>query len=190
MAIQTGLTKQCIKCLICKPLSEWYLRKKTGTPLGKYCKECKRERGRERWNQPGEHRERGLLKKKEYQKENRQAFLDYGEKYYASKVGRAKILLKSAKLRGAKLGIDIDESFILNLMENDSCSVTNIKFDYNRSKTTTKNPYAPSLDRIDSKRGYLKDNVRLVIWQYNLMKGEISDDELFSICQGIVNARN
>jgi hypothetical protein len=27
----------------------------------------------------------------------------------------------------------------------------------------------------------------LVIWQYNLMKGEISDEEIFNICKRVVN---
>lgn len=31
------------------------------------------------------------------------------------------------------------------------------------------NPYSPSLDRIDTSRGYTKDNVRLVVYAVNIM---------------------
>jgi hypothetical protein len=73
------------------------------------------------------------------------------------------------------------------LVSQSHCSVTGIEFDYSRPTKTKKNPYAPSLDRIDPNTGYIHGNVRLVIWQYNLMKGEISDKELLKICKGIVD---
>ena len=35
--------------------------------------------------------------------------------------------------------------------------------------------------------GYTKENTRIVIWQYNLMKGELTDSELLDICKILTN---
>ena len=61
------------------------------------------------------------------------------------------------------------------------CEVTGIAFDYDNKFNTCKNPLSPSIDRIDSTKGYSKDNARIVLWQYNLMRGELTDDQLFDI---------
>lgn len=179
--------KTCTICLETKEWSEWYCRA-SGTPAGKLCKVCVKAKNRKRSMEP-EIREKRLVSQKIYSNENREKLNGYLSDYYATKSGRAKSLIKSAKKRGETMGIDIDEDFVLGLMESDVCSVTGIKFDYQKPVGTKKNPYAPSLDRIDSTKGYYRDNVRLVIWQYNLMKGEITDEQLFNICKEIVNAR-
>lgn len=100
-------------------------------------------------------------------------------------------MLKTATRRSAKFDkeTDLDIDFILNLLENNSCAVTGLPFDYSSTSDTKCNPFAPSIDRIDSNQGYLKSNVRLVIWQYNLMKGEMSDEDVYLICKEVVNAR-
>ena len=56
-----------------------------------------------------------------------------------------------------------------------------IAFDYDNKFNTCKNPLSPSIDRIDSTKGYSNDNVHIVLWQYNLMRGELTDDQLFDI---------
>lgn len=180
--------KRCISCNIDKPLTDWYLRK-SGTALGRKCKECKRKDQREKSMIP-EKRARRLVKQKAYMSENREKFKEYLVEYSKTKKGRAKQLLASAKKRGKTMGIDIDEAFVLELLDSENCSVTNIPFQYHQIDGLSRNPFSPSLDRIDSSRGYFKDNVRLVIWQYNLMKGEITDEQLYSICKEVVNARS
>jgi hypothetical protein len=35
-----------------------------------------------------------------------------------------------------------------------------------------KRPFVPTLDRVDSSRGYVFDNVRVVVWAYNAAKAD------------------
>lgn len=177
----------CPKCEIDKPDDGFYPRG-SGRSYSS-CKECTKARNRERHTRPDV-----KAKKKAYNQnrssENRDSVLAYGRAYYESKVGRAKTMMKSARRRSDKFSdtTDLTDKIILEMLETTSvCTVTGIPFDYKPSESTKKNPYAPSLDRIDSSRGYIRENVRLVIWQYNLMKGEISDDELVVICKAVVN---
>lgn len=46
--------------------------------------------------------------------------------------------------------------------------------------------YRASLDRIDSSKGYTKDNVQLVAFIVNYMKNALSESEFLTICNGIV----
>ena len=52
-------------------------------------------------------------------------------------------------------------------------------------ETQTEDPWKPSLDRIDSSKGYLKGNVRFVTVMANLAKGTFSDAELVRFCQAV-----
>lgn len=44
-----------------------------------------------------------------------------------------------------------------------------------------------SLDRINPKEGYTKENTRLVCTHVNMMKSNLSDKELLNYCQKIIN---
>jgi len=45
----------------------------------------------------------------------------------------------------------------------------------------------PSLDRIDSKQPYLKDNVKLVVYMYNACKSQFAHEDVVSFCNQLVN---
>lgn len=157
----------------------------------KKCKDCVKLRNRELYESNPEY---SVKRKERYLKsrENNE-FIEAAKvrsaNHYNSIEGRAMSLYKSAKRRADNYeeAIDFDESFILEKLKFGKCEVTGIAFDFNSPTSTAKNPYSPSIDRIDSSVGYIKENVRIVIWQYNLMKGEISDSELLKICEIIVN---
>jgi len=44
---------------------------------------------------------------------------------------------------------------------------------------------SPSIDRIDSSRGYEKDNVQWVCWRYNDAKSNMSDDQFIAMCLAV-----
>lgn len=187
--------KECTCCGEKKDVSSFYVskRKKNGdeTRMSK-CKECVLEYNRILYYTNPEYQEK---RKKRSAKqrldpnfvvENRER----GEKFYYSLEGRAKTLLKSAQRRSHKYeDFDLDLDFIRGKLLLGVCEVTNIPFSYDKPTNSAKNKYSPSIDRIDSSKGYVKSNCRIVIWQYNLMKGEISDDELFEICKLILKSR-
>lgn len=43
----------------------------------------------------------------------------------------------------------------------------------------------PSLDRIDNKLGYTKDNIQLVTWKVNHSRGELSIQEFIEMCKKV-----
>lgn len=179
----------CSSCGRCLEDENFYLIE--SERRNKKCKDCVKLRNRELYESNPEYsikRKERYLKSRE-NKEFIESVKVRSANHYNSIEGRAMSLYKSAKRRAGnyKDVIDFDELFILEKLKIGKCEVTGIPFDFNSPTSTVKNPYSPSIDRIDSSVGYVKENVRLVIWQYNLMKGEISDSELLKICEIIVN---
>ena len=58
------------------------------------------------------------------------------------------------------------------------CSVSGMKMTHHRDGSGKKIATNVSIDRINNKKGYTKNNVRLVCWCVNKMKHTMSDDEL------------
>jgi hypothetical protein len=50
------------------------------------------------------------------------------------------------------------------------------------------NPWAPSLDRRDSSKGYTQSNVQVVVSAYNYAKQEWSADVLLKLARAIIDA--
>lgn len=106
-------------------------------------------------------------KKGKTSKSNRQ--LRYRETFD----GRAITLFLGAKHRAmlANLEFTIDHDWVVEQFKNQNnrCLLTNIEFDFKTSKFH-RNPIGPSLDRIDSNKGYTKSNTRLVcLWINNAL---------------------
>ena len=52
------------------------------------------------------------------------------------------------------------------------------------------NKWNVSIDRIDSNKGYTKDNIQLVCAIVNRMKTDLSDTEFLTLCNDIVSANS
>lgn len=78
--------------------------------------------------------------------------------------------IKNSKKRSLvkKIEFDLDFDFLIKKYEeiNFKCESTNIDFIF----TEEKNIRQPSIDRIDSSKGYTKDNIKIVCLGYNYMK--------------------
>lgn len=59
------------------------------------------------------------------------------------------------------------------------CAISGMGFDMEKSL------YRPSLDRIDSNKPYLKNNIQLVLFIVNKMKRELNESEFKNICYNI-----
>jgi len=71
------------------------------------------------------------------------------------------------------------------------CEATGIPFDLNTQVSNTvhaKNPWVPSIDRIDSSKPYLKDNVQVVVYMYNVCKAEFAHEDVVKFCKAIAAA--
>lgn len=111
----------------------------------------------------------------------------YYELKYSSTLAKAKDLLKNSKQKNKEgREFDIDLDFLVEKLDKGVCEVTGIAFSYERKRSGSTNKFAPSVDRLDSNLGYTKDNVRVVIWWYNLMKNDETDEATLAFCQAVV----
>lgn len=91
----------------------------------------------------------------------------------------------NAKKRNINFNITEQEIIEIYNKQNGKCFYTNMDFDIKKSK------YTPSLDRIDSKQGYCKENCNLVLAIINNMKNEFSHSEfieaIYSVSDEFIN---
>lgn len=178
--------KTCCACNRSLPFSAFYSEKKKKYGLTSRCRECQNTYARKYYN---DFPERNRETRRIYSIKTRDVAKKRSAEWYYSIHGKARTLLGMARSRSRERGweTDLDTEFLEGLLSVGKCSVTGIPFQYSASKDKVKNPFVPSLDRIDSAKPYIKTNVRIVIWQYNLMKGEMSDAEILEICKRVIN---
>jgi hypothetical protein len=149
--------KQCSKCKETKPAEMFNKDKKAKDKLHGYCKICNKERN---------------------------------AKDYITPVGRAKQLINSTRNNKSKKRDNLEKTLtsadILPILEAGHCQLTGLPFDFMPTKKTHKNPYAPSIDRIDSHQGYTKENYRVVLTMVNEALGEYSDETALPILKALV----
>ena len=93
------------------------------------------------------------------------------------KLNPIKHLLKDARSR--KIGFDLDEDYIgkLLFLQGNRCALSGIEFG-----ETVK----PSLDRIDSSKGYTRGNVQLLCFEVNRMKTNLDEHRFIGLCKGFI----
>lgn len=98
---------------------------------------------------------------------------------HTSALGRSKSLIKAAKQRVMKTGgkVTISVNWVEEQIVKGECALTGVKFDLNPSTKTWKNPYSPSLDRIDSSdKNYSFENTRVICTWANLALNEFGEE--------------
>jgi hypothetical protein len=85
---------------------------------------------------------------------------------------------KRAKKKNAEITIDVD--WLINQIElqKNKCILTNKSFIIEHSS-----PWCPSIDRIDSSKGYTKENCRIVAWCVNNALNVWGDDVFYEMCK-------
>jgi hypothetical protein len=85
-------------------------------------------------------------------------------------------LCRAAKTRAAQRGIafDLTTEFLMALYRagKGRCALTGIAFDMTIERTTRVRPFGVSIDRIDGRGPYTKDNVRLILTALNIAINE------------------
>lgn len=142
----------------------------------KVWREKNREKAREaskRWH--AKHRE-----------ENRERVKEVTAKYRQGKAARYwyKLLLNRSEKQGR--AFDLTEGFLQELLEPMVCTVTGRPLSYDWEGEGRTNPWAPSVDRLESSGGYTMDNVRVVCWAYNMAKNDWSDDVVVELATALV----
>lgn len=103
--------------------------------------------------------------------------------------GRAAVLHWKAKYRAKK------KDLLFNLSTNwiceglvAKCPYFNVDFVLDKSPPAghAAHPFAPTIDRIDPKKGYTEDNCQIISYQANTMKGVLTQSQLIESCKRIV----
>ena len=80
---------------------------------------------------------------------------------------------------------DLDMDWIVATLSSEKCSLTGIPFvDHNGGMEA----FGPSIDRIDSQRGYTKDNCQFILTILNFAKGEWNYDVLYKWATEFIEA--
>jgi hypothetical protein len=115
----------------------------------------------------------------------KQALSDYEESIEALVRERA----RQAMRRAENAGLPFDESFVIDSVRavrraGYRCAITGRAFDIEyRTAGAGGTHYGPSPDRIIPERGYVRGNVRWILWCLNRGKGEMLAEDYFEVCR-------
>lgn len=100
-------------------------------------------------------------------------------------------LYEKTKARAKRLGREFDfpMSEFVTLWEASKgrCALTGIKFDVGNAPGYRRRPWVPSVDRIDSKLGYIPGNVRLICCAMNTALSEYGDAVFEKIARAYID---
>jgi hypothetical protein len=147
--------KECNRCKQAKPLDRFSKARNRSDGFDGECKECKRSRGRE-YTKSGQH----AAWHREWKIRN-----------------SSRYLFQNAKKRAQRRGITFTLSYA-DVIVPDVCPVLGTKLEHG---TFAQRENAPSLDRIDSKKGYIPGNVIVISYRANRLKGDGTPDELIRL---------
>lgn len=165
--------KKCSGCLLTKPVSDYSIRmsgERKGKPRSR-CKQCESKATRVYYQRDVEaSRERN---RRQYQKKD-----------------RSLVLINAARGRAKKHGMEfnLDRNEIARRLALGRCEATDIPFEYTHPEGCRRPPWMPSIDRIDSSRGYTSDNIQIVVWVYNAAKCDYSPEVVSKMAKAIVEA--
>ena len=118
------------------------------------------------------------------------------ESYRHTWEGRAAELVRRAKDRASQRGFefDLDQPWVFERLQRFEfrCEISGVPLSRGRegdSGVGFSNRYAASLDRVDSSRGYTKDNVRIVCNRMNTALGDLTDDQFEEFALGFLRTR-
>jgi hypothetical protein len=93
------------------------------------------------------------------------------------------------RAKGKKLQCDVTIEVLTQLLraQDMKCAVSGLPFDLtaNLDRKHTRNPFGPSIDRIDNSKGYIQGNVRIVLSAVNYGINEWGEDQYRTICSAV-----
>ena len=189
--------RTCCVCHVAKELTEFYAWKRSADKLTYDCKDCVRKRQRSYYHRP----ERRVVEKayrKRYEKlphvvakrmtpEAKAAGKIRRATWTSNPSGRAVEMLGAVRGRSVLKGydFDLDVSDIYPILISGKCEITGIPFEFTRAKGNKMGPWSPSIDRIDSRKGYIKGNIQVVVWALNAARNSWGDEVLNTLVQAL-----
>lgn len=161
--------KRCSDCKAVKPAEEFHNHKIGYLGKSSTCKVC------------------ACIKSKKYFRSGRG--LETTKNNRMTPSGRSAQLFRSVKLRAKKLGydFDLDRDWILSRISK-GCEVTGMRFVLTgfKGSKTIRHPMSPSIDRIDTNRGYTKDNCRMVTLIFNTARSDWGDEVVIEFAKSLL----
>ena len=118
-------------------------------------------------------------------KTHRKAVKKFSETKNNDSKSKAKQLIKGAKQRGQ---VTISLKWLEQKLENGICELSGLPFNLINSGKYSKNPYAPSLDRINANdKEYSTNNTRLVLSCINQALNQYGLEHFLKIAQAVIN---
>lgn len=152
--------KQCTRCGIAKPFSEFIRSSRNKNGLNSHCKQCNRTRNQQ------------------YRKSNPVK----GQTYKMFRDARL-------RAEDKKLPFDIDVEYVRSLVVS-RCPVfgTHLEWSAQRGNGPIPIESSPSLDRIDPTKGYIKGNVWIISYKANVIKNNATHEELKLVTEAVGRA--
>lgn len=172
------------------------------------CRTCLSERGKQhykmhaeraaelqriRLSQPETAKAAAELKSR-YYAQNKDRWIDYRktQKRKESTIAwhRAGRLVTWIRARAARKGweFDLTRDWVETKLLAGRCEVSGIALELDKPDGYTLYPWAPSVDRIDSRKGYTQENCRIVVWAYNVAKAEWADSDVLKLAKALLES--
>lgn len=144
--------------------------------------ELDREKSRQ-WY--AKNKEKATAWKREWVSKNREKYIERRKKYRMIPKTRAIEMFHGAKFSAKEKNIpfDLDMEWIKQKIQAGICELTGIKFKLEPLENGRQNPYTASLDRIVPEEGYIKSNVRMILWALNAAFNSYGEDVYANIAR-------
>lgn len=173
--------KICFSCLLEKPIEAFYRQHTNGRRHT--CIPCTREACKaQRAKRSEEQKQKDAARQRRWERSNLERVKQSHKKSRDNDIPR--FLHRLAKSRAKKNGI-VFSLEISDIVVPLVCPYFGRPFDLNATKKNQK--FAPSLDRIDPTKGYIKGNVQVISRLANSMKWDATRDELLTFAKAILN---
>lgn len=156
-------------CAVCNeelPIDCFSVNNASSDGLQRKCRQCDRDYQAKRRAKEGYHESQA-----EYYQKRHEELKDDIEY-------RARKLLNASRARAKRKGLDHDidlDSFLEVFPDNMVCPVFGTKMEWGVGGN---GPDSPSIDRIDSSKGYTLDNITVISWRANRLKCDATLSEL------------
>lgn len=166
---------RCTRCDRTKTLDNFLPAKNkiTGeTGFYRTCKQCRFDDRRYK---------RGTAERRAADNKNRRGYLHRNP---------ASRLYKNARWRASIKGFEFNltANYVRELWRaaDGKCALSGLAFDTDVANGQPRDPFRPSLDRIDNSKGYLQGNVRIILYGLNVALGASGEDVYLMIAKAVI----
>lgn len=91
-----------------------------------------------------------------------------------------------ANKKGMEFNLTVDFLMDLYILQKGLCSLTGWFMTLDAPAMCNQIREAISIDRIDSRTGYIRGNVQLVCWQVNIAKHDLTSECFMNLCKSVI----